>query len=145
MKVTNDEQSLILREIQMAWDKMNKNLQASFAVQEKLQHVYNAITRRINQFQSSRIIIISAGMLKAGKSTLVNLLARTNNASPVGYGYDTTLNPALVKMGARGDSEGAIYVYNLPSDESLQGDVSDDKKRQEALQMVWISKLFSVN
>lgn len=126
MKVTNDAQDKILEEIQKTWDKMNKDAQASPAVQEKLDCAYNAITRRIRQFQSSQIIIISAGMLKAGKSTLVNLLARTNNASPVGYGYDTTLNPALIRMGEPGESKGCIYVY----------DVSDDETRQDDLQAV---------
>lgn len=146
MKVTNNAQDRILEEIQKTWDKMNKDLQASPPAQASLDHVYRAITRRIFQFQSSRIIIISAGMLKAGKSTLVNLLARTNNASPVGYGYDTTLNPALIRMGPLEESQGYIYVYDVPeheveqngvsSDGALQDDIFCDKRRQEALQTV---------
>ncbi len=75
------------------------------------------IPRRIRQFTCSCLIVIAMGMLKAGKSTLVNLLARNRHASPTGYGRDTTLRPALIRMAEQGDAmigSGRIDVY-LPA------------------------------
>lgn len=67
------------------------------------------IERSIKQFDSNKHFIIATGMLKAGKSTLINLLARTPKASLVGFGIDTTLRPALIKMSD--DDKGCIKVY----------------------------------
>lgn len=73
------------------------------------------IRRGIKQFDSTIAVVIVVGMLKAGKSTLINLFARNTNASPVGFGVDTTLRPALIKMREKsetgGEQKGAIYVY----------------------------------
>ena len=44
--------------------------------------------RAIEQFNSGIEVVVCMGMLKAGKSTLVNLLTRSNTASPTGYGQD---------------------------------------------------------
>ncbi len=86
---------------------------------------HDKIERRFNLFNTDKIFIVTAGMLKAGKSTLVNLLARTPDASPIGFGVDTTLRPALIKMADKdSDSEGAIYVYNTET-------VSDDERQRE--------------
>ena len=51
------------------------------------------IRRGIRQFDSTIAVVIVVGMLKSGKSTLINLFARNTNASPVGFGVDTTLRP----------------------------------------------------
>ncbi len=82
------------------------------------------IPRRIGQFDSSILLVIAMGMLKAGKSTLVNLLSRNRDTSPTGYGKDTTLRPALIRMAREGErveagagrasgegGEGRIDVY----------------------------------
>lgn len=94
----------------------------------ELDEIHKDIKRRIHQFESKRIIIITVGMLKAGKSTLVNLLAENKYATPVGYGHDTTLNPALITMD-KNEQEGRIYVYTLNDDDLL-------KIRQKALQNI---------
>ncbi len=72
------------------------------------------IPRRLRQFESDIVAAVVMGMLKAGKSTLVNLLARTPLASPVGFGVDTTLRPALITMADPGADVGSgrIHIYN---------------------------------
>lgn len=74
------------------------------------------IQRDVLQFDSPISIIVAMGMLKAGKSTLVNVLARCGNASPTGYGYDTTLRPALIRECSPNDphsATGRIVVYHF--------------------------------
>ncbi len=58
--------------------------------------------RAIEQFNSGIEVVVCMGMLKAGKSTLVNLLTRSTMASPTGYGQDMTLRPALIRMAEKG-------------------------------------------
>ena len=67
-----------------------------------------AVRRALAQFDSGMEVIICIGMLKAGKSTLVNLLTRSGNASPMGYGQDTTLRPVIIRMAAPGQDPGVI-------------------------------------
>lgn len=66
--------------------------------------------RAIDQFDSGIEIIVCMGMLKAGKSTLVNLLTRSAMASPTGYGQDVTLRPALIRMAEPGAAP-RIFLY----------------------------------
>ncbi|MEG0428094.1 MAG: dynamin family protein, partial [Akkermansia sp.] len=54
------------------------------------------LRRKIREFDSDLFIVATLGMLKAGKSSLINLLSRSSLASPIGYGHDTTLRPALI-------------------------------------------------
>lgn len=73
------------------------------------------IKRRFKLFDGDKIFIVTTGMLKAGKSTFVNLLSRCENASPIGFGVDTTLRPALITMLAadepKNDRGGVIRIY----------------------------------
>ena len=72
------------------------------------------IERRFDLFKTDLLFIVATGMLKAGKSTFVNLLSRNENASPIGFGVDTTLRPALIKMaGKDSGSHGGIYIYKI--------------------------------
>lgn len=81
-------------------------------------HIDQAL-RAIEQFDSGMELIVCIGMLKAGKSTLVNLLTRSPNASPMGYGQDTTLRPALIRMAPPGD-EGSILIFEVPAGNSSE-------------------------
>ena len=81
-------------------------------------HIDKAL-RAIDQFDSGMELIVCIGMLKAGKSTLVNLLTRSANASPMGYGQDTTLRPALIRMAAPGE-EGQILIFDAPADNTAE-------------------------
>lgn len=66
----------------------------------KVRKAFDEAKRAIRQFGClDKMIVVTCGMLKAGKSTLINLLARSDMASPVGFGVDTTLRPALIRMG----------------------------------------------
>ncbi len=66
--------------------------------------------RAIDQFNSGIEVVVCMGMLKAGKSTLVNLLTRSTLASPTGYGQDMTLRPALIRMAEKG-AAARIVLY----------------------------------
>lgn len=80
-----------------------------------------SIEGALRQFDSAVMIVVAVGMLKAGKSTLINLLARNPLASPTGFGTDTTLRPALVTMGEKGDKVGSIMIYgNRPAEREAQ-------------------------
>lgn len=87
--------------------------------------------RKVLQFDSPVMVIVSMGMLKAGKSTLTNLMARTPNASPVGYGYDTTLRPALIRM-CRENEKPGITVYKDCNASAL----TTPEERDEMLRLI---------
>ena len=72
------------------------------------------ILNALDAFGSEYFVVSSVGMLKSGKSTLINLLARSKNASPTGFGFDTTLRPALITYaeGPQGGIE--IWLPNSP-------------------------------
>lgn len=84
--------------------------------QVRLNDAVNDILRAVRQFTVlDKMIIVVCGMLKAGKSTLINLLARSKNASPVGFGVDTTKRWAVIR---RGESrEGCIKCYYATNSE----------------------------
>ncbi len=125
MKILNETQQAELKPI---WDDLREfqDLQKAPTCDPDLKSMLREYTdertgrlpRRLRQFDSDIVAIVTMGMLKAGKSTLVNLLARTTKASPVGYGVDTTLRPALIKMAKKGDDigPGRIYIYNSIDD-----------------------------
>lgn len=90
-------------------------------LQRELSERRQKIDNAVRQFDSAVMIVVAVGMLKAGKSTLINLLARDENASPTGFGTDTTLRPALITMGDPGETEGNIIIYgNRPADTAKQ-------------------------
>ncbi|MBO4647807.1 MAG: hypothetical protein J5806_06575 [Lentisphaeria bacterium] len=86
-----------------------------YAKQQQLQEHVSCIKTAIDSFGSATFIVSCVGMLKSGKSTLVNLFSRNDLASPTGYGFDTTLRPALITDCE--DSEGHIEIWlsNNPS------------------------------
>lgn len=82
------------------------------AKQKLLQDHISCVRTAIDSFGSATFIVSCVGMLKSGKSTLVNLFSRNALASPTGYGFDTTLRPALITDCE--DSEGHIEIW-LPN------------------------------
>jgi len=66
----------------------------------------------LDAFGSEYFVVSGIGMLKSGKSTLINLLARNRNASPTGFGFDTTLRPALITCTP--EPQGMIEIW-LPN------------------------------
>ena len=95
-----------LEEMRLALQKLEQDC-ADYAGVKEL--VATAL-RSLEQFNSGIEVIVCMGMLKAGKSTLVNLLARSEMASPTGYGLDVTLRPALIRMAEPG-AEPRIVLY----------------------------------
>lgn len=90
------------------------------------------IRRRFDLFGTDLLFIVATGMLKAGKSTFVNLLSRSENASPIGFGVDTTLRPALIKMAARGSgSRGGIYVYKRKPVRDAESEMRELQEQME--------------
>lgn len=52
-----------------------------------------------SEFDAIKFFIVSFGILKSGKSTLVNLLAGREDISPTKLGRDTTLRPCIIIKG----------------------------------------------
>ena len=76
----------------------------------------SCVKTALDSFGSPTFIVSCVGMLKSGKSTLVNLFARCDLASPTGYGFDTTLRPALITY-SDGEGEIEIWLANDPRQE----------------------------
>ena len=70
------------------------------------------ILNALAAFGAEYFVVSCIGMLKAGKSTLINLLARSKDASPTGFGFDTTLRPALITSSS--ETRGTIEIW-LPN------------------------------
>ncbi len=132
MKVTSEEQTKRLDELKQIWRELHDKHTIHGEEQAVLDRVYTEIERRFQQFDSCRIIVICAGMLKAGKSTLVNLLAGTENASPIGYGIDTTLRPVLIRAAEANKPDGLIEVY---SGSDMSGANEEEIRKSRELEM----------
>lgn len=108
-----DKASLV--NIAEALDKLECSLQAYPHISADMKQPFAFARRAIRQFQAlDTMIIVTCGMLKAGKSTLINLLARSDMASPVDFGVDTTLRPAVVRMGET--AQGRIRCFYAHGD-----------------------------
>ena len=70
------------------------------------------ILNALDAFGSEHFVVACIGMLKSGKSTLINLLARSKDASPTGFGFDTTLRPVLITSSP--EPHGMIEIW-LPN------------------------------
>ena len=100
-------------------DTMKRNINTSAAFQTlpdedaaNIADWTSCLLNALDAFGSEYFVVSGIGMLKSGKSTLVNLLARNKNASPTGFGFDTTLRPALITC--TGEPQGKIEIW-LPS------------------------------
>ncbi len=72
----------------------NKNLQ-SLSYHDCFKKTVEILDRAKREFDAGLFFILMFGPLKAGKSTLTNLLAR-EYVSPTGFGIETTLRPSLI-------------------------------------------------
>ena len=80
--------------------------------QERTAAAIMEVERALQQCDAKSLIVVVTGLLKAGKSTLINLLAHNANISPIGYGIDTTLRPVMIVSGdSRFSKEGGIEVF----------------------------------
>lgn len=74
----------------------------------------DGILNTLDAFGSEYFVVSCIGMLKSGKSTLINLLARSKDASPTGFGFDTTLRPALITSSTEPRGTIEIWLPNTP-------------------------------
>lgn len=112
-----DSTSARLSDIGNEIEKLENDAKDFPFLQNAVKDDFLAIKRALRQFSSPVTVIATVGMLKAGKSTLVNLFAGSKFASPIGFGFDTTLRPALIRMAKSGE-EPKITCYfhgTLPS------------------------------
>lgn len=135
-------------ESQAALEQVNRTINAisdqlKTLKDSELNKCFAQLRRDIKQYGSDISIVVSMGMLKAGKSTLVNVLARCDSASPTGYGVDTTLRPALIRMRGEDDTDRdrgriVVYFYTPPQESdvaaapsSCDADKEDDNRNKQ--------------
>lgn len=85
----------------------------------------SCVESALDAFGSEIFVVSCIGMLKAGKSTLVNLFSRSEQASPTGFGVDTTLRPALITYTKETQGKIEIWMPNEPG-KDLTKDVLND-------------------
>lgn len=103
----SDEIKAKLNELMEFYNK--ENLQ-SLPYNECFPKTYSILERAKKEFDAKLFFILMFGPLKAGKSTLTNLLAR-EYVSPTGFGLETTLYPSII---LKSDSNNySIDVYEM--------------------------------
>lgn len=103
--------------------------------EEKLKAIRQgiALLRRAYDFCDTDIFVLTCvGMLKAGKSTLVSLMAGSKDASPTGFGVDTTLRPALIVPVSEKSGEPGIDIWRRDDID----DVGNDPSRQDLFERI---------
>lgn len=95
----------------------DKNLQ-SLKYNKCFKKTVDMLDRAKREFDANLFFILMFGPLKAGKSTLTNLLAR-EYVSPTGFGIETTLRPSLIMKSHT--KEYVIDIYEIV-------DTKDDKE-----------------
>ena len=76
-------------------------------------------------FDSEYFVVSCIGMLKSGKSTLINLLARSKDASPTGFGFDTTLRPALITSSTEPHGTIEVWLPNTPEQKLTKASLNE--------------------
>ena len=90
--------------------------------------VMSKIARQRRAFDSKTFFMVTFGMLKAGKSTLVNTFVG-REVSPIGRAKETTLRSSII-LAADAEHKEGIYVYS-PKQEAAGEDPSEIDKWQE--------------
>ena len=100
-----DEELAELRRLQSQLDG------AEFIAEAKraFDNAMSEIVRRRRAFDSKTFFMVTFGMLKAGKSTLVNTFVG-KQVSPVGSTHETTLRSSII-LAADSENREGIYIY----------------------------------
>lgn len=77
---------------------------------EEARKIRKKLQPYLDAFESQAFLIVTFGMLKAGKSTLVNTLVGDPDISPVGRGRETTKRSSIIFAADAKHPEG-VYVY----------------------------------
>lgn len=128
----------ILKKSESDFEEFSKKFSSDESLSVRTKEFWNEagkkIDRRFRQFNTDQLIIVATGMLKAGKSTFVNLLSRNENASPIGFGVDTTLRPVLIKMaGKDSGSKGGIYIYKRKNISKPENEIQELQNQMEEI------------
>lgn len=91
---------------------------------QAIDEIFTRIKRARGEFDALLFFAVCFGMLKSGKSTLVNLFAGRPEVSPTRFGLDTTLRPCLILAG----EEDQISIFDL-KDSSKRGADSDFERK----------------
>lgn len=83
------------------------------------------ILNALAAFGAEYFVVSCIGMLKAGKSTLINLLARSKDASPMGFGFDTTLRPALITSSTEPRGTIEVWLPNTPEQKLTKASLNE--------------------
>ena len=143
--ILTDREQGIVSETKEQLQGLEKFLEGGSQVREKLLPAYKEVLRELRGFDSELFVVSSMGMLKSGKSSLVNLLTRSELASPTGYGTDTTLRPALIMQATERSSEGEIEVWFAANPTELAESATDNneaKQKIEARRKEMLSSIF---
>jgi hypothetical protein len=85
------------------------------------------LKRSRREFDAMLFFTVCFGILKSGKSTLVNLLAGHEEASPTRFGQDTTIRPCLL-MAAKADEDEEIIIFRMKDTALAEG--AEDKEQK---------------
>ena len=118
------------------FDELLRNLEASIPGTELtgfascneagrfLGELQEGVRRSRKEFDALLFFAACFGMLKSGKSTLVNLLAGHTEASPTRYGHDTTQRPCLILAGKRDE----VAIFEMKSSAEAVEDPQMEKR-----------------
>ena len=101
-----------------------KTLKADSEAAKLLGRFHEELRRSRKEFDALLFFTVCFGMLKSGKSTLVNLLAGHAEASPTRFGQDTTLRPCLLLSGEKDE----IIIFRMK--DSVKSDETDEPERK---------------
>jgi len=93
------------------------------------------IVRRRRAFDSKTFFMVTFGMLKAGKSTLVNTFVG-EIVSPVGRAKETTLRSSIIMASDR-DNKAGIYLYSpIVNAQSNEGDKVREWEKNNGIRLM---------
>lgn len=118
-KYSNSHVETLLNELDQFLQKQKKQSVQSLRNTKTISSLLTDIERSRKEFDSTLFFVVIFGPLKAGKSTMVNALAR-EYVSPVKLGSETTLRPSIIiksKTGEKGIEEYFLKPGPLDRDE----------------------------
>ena len=89
-----------------------------------LSHFTERLKRSRREFDAILFFTVCFGILKSGKSTLVNLLAGHEEASPTRFGQDTTIRPCILLAGEKDE----IVIFRMKDSARADGNADSEQK-----------------
>ena len=101
---------------------------------EKAHEIRAKLQPYLDAFESQAFFIVTFGMLKAGKSTLVNALVGKPDVSPVGHGRETTKRSSIIFAADDEHPEG-VYRYT-PKGRAKEGEKVAEWRRKKCEKLI---------